>query len=139
MILYFSHPTFTFNTKTERKCLKILDKVFEPDETINPSDHGLKYDPRDDIKRADRIVGMAVSNTFSFIVWKEMDIAEENNTELYTLMVENRNDIGPMVEGIPDDIKRLSREKSKELSRQITLGNRESIFSLIVGNWNKRF
>lgn len=140
MKLYFSHPTFTYKTKTETTCLRILEKALETEEIINPSDYGIRTDPRELVDKADAVVGMAVSDKYTFLVWNEMDYGKSKNLDLYTLMVEDKNNIGPLVEGIVDDIEKLSKEESKRFSRSIMVkGSRESFFSIFIGNWGRRF
>ncbi len=138
-IVYFSHPVFSHRTKTERRCMKILKKL-NPKEVINPANLGLRHDIEEQINRSDAIVGMAVSGKFTYVVGKELELAEERGAELFTLMVENKNDIGPLVEGVPKEIVHLSQEESKEfVERMITGDLRESILSLFIGNLGRRF
>lgn len=140
MRLFFSHPTFTFNTKTEKKCLSIIKEHLEVDEVINPSDFGLKHDLRSELEEADALVAMAVSGTFTYLVWNELEIVEEDEVELYTFMVENKDNIGPLVEGIPDDIKRLDKKESKKLSNKITKDDfQDGFMSSFLGSHGSRF
>ncbi len=139
MKMYFSHPTFTFHTKTERKCIKIIEEHLEPDELINPADFGLKHDTKQKLKDSDAVVGMAVSEFFTYLVWKEMEIngKEEN---FYTFMVENKSSIGPLVEGVPDNIEKLSKKKSERFSYEITKKDyKEGFLSSLFGSHKKRF
>ncbi len=139
MRLYFSHPTFTFHTKTERKCIKIIKEHLDVEELINPADHGLRQATKEKLKESDGVVAMAVSGRFTYLVWKEMEIngKEEN---FYTFMVENKNSIGPLVEGVPEDIKRLSKKESRILSYDITKDDyKEGFLSALFGSRGGRF
>ncbi len=138
-IVYFSHPVFSHRTKTERRCMKML-KELNPKEVINPANLGLRHDIREQIHRADAVVGMAVSGKFTYVVWKELELGKERGAEVFTLMVENKNDLGPLVEGIPKDIVKLSQEDSKEFVEcMIASDLRESVLSLFIGNLGRRF
>ncbi|MFP4050366.1 MAG: hypothetical protein ACLFVB_01335 [Thermoplasmata archaeon] len=140
MKIYFSHPTFTFRTKTEKECIEIIYKYLDADEIINPADFGLKHDVRKNIRKADAIVGMAVSEKFTFLVWNEMDVADKVGEKLYTMMVESQRDIGPLVEGVPENIERLSKNESKAFSHKMMKGNYMSMFpSLSIFKGSKRF
>ncbi len=140
MKLYFSHPTVTYKTKTESNCLEIIHDALEPEEILNPSDYGLKDDLQEVIKEAEAIVGMAVSGSYTFLVWNEMEFGDSLDLTLYTLMVRNKSSIGPLVKGMPDDIEKLSKAESERFSREITTeAHRESFFSFLLGNWGRRF
>jgi len=140
MRLYFSHPTFTFKTETERKCIGIIQEHLEPDEIINPSDYGLKHDIRSELERADSIVAMAVSNCFTYIVWKELEFLEKKDPDKFTFMVKDKKNVGPLVKGVPDDIKRLSKKESKKLSYQITKGDyQDGFLTSLTGSHRSRF
>lgn len=139
MRIYFSHPTFTFRTKTERECINILKRSFDAEEIINPADFGLRKDPKEKIRESDMVVGMAVSRHFTFLVWNEMKVGKESGAEINTFMVESKNDLGPLVEGVPDGIEKLSPEESQVFREDVLEGEKESIFSLIIGNWKRRF
>ncbi len=140
MRLYFSHPTFTFKTQTERKCISIIQEYLEPDELTNPANFGLKHDLRSELKKADGIVAMAVSGVFTYLVWKEIELLDGEEVRFYTFMVENKENIGPLVKGIPEDIKRLSKEESKKLSHEITKNDyQEGFISSMVGSHGSRF
>ena len=140
MKIYFSHPTFTYRTNTEKECISIIEEYLDADEIINPADFGLKHDIRKNILEADAIVGMAVSEKFTFLVWNEMDVAKKDGEKLYTMMVESQRDIGPLVEGVPDNIKKLSKNESKAFSHEVTKGTYRSMFpSLSIFKGSKRF
>lgn len=141
MRLYFSHPTFTFKTKTEKECMRIIQEHLEPDEIINPSDYGVKHDLRSKLKECDGLVAMAVSGVFTYVVWKEIEMVEDSEGfRLYTFMVQSKNDIGPLVKGVPEDIKRLSKKKSKELSHKIAKSDyQDGLLTSIVGSHRSRF
>ncbi|MFO7991874.1 MAG: hypothetical protein R6U61_06245 [Thermoplasmata archaeon] len=139
MDIYFSHPTFTYQTRTERDCVEIIKKAFDVDEIINPADFGLRKDTRDLIKKADMVVGMAVSQRFTFLVWNEMEIGKMSGAETSTFVVESKNDLGPLVKGIPDGIKKLDYDESRIFREKILDEEKETIFSIIFGNWGRRF
>lgn len=159
MDIYFSHPTFTFHTKTEKKCLEIMREYLDVDKIINPADFGLKKDVKEKIKNADAIVAMAVSKRFTYIVWREIelnlgkeifnskkqksgeklsDIDKEG--KIYTFMVESKNDIGPLVEGIPEGIKNLDKSETKKFSYKITKKDyQDGFMSSLIGSHGSRF
>lgn len=140
MKIYFSHPTFTFKKKTEKKCIEIIKDNLDVDEIVNPSDFGLKDDMRERVKECDAMVGMAVSSNFTFLVWKEMELAEKHSQKLYTFMVENKRDIGPLVKGVPEKIKKLTKEESKRFAHEITKNDyRDSFMSALIGSRKSRF
>lgn len=140
MIIYFSHPTFTFKRRTEKKCIEIIKEHMDTDKVINPADFGLKDDMREKVKGSDAIVGMAVSNKFTFLVWNEMKLAKENNIELYTFMVKSKSDIGPLVKGVPDNIEKLSKDESKRFAHELTKNDyRDGFLSSLVGSRKSRF
>lgn len=140
MKIYFSHPTFTFRTKTEKECISIIEKYLDADEIINPADFGLKHDVRKEILEADAVVGMAVSEKFTFLVWNEMDVGKKDGEKMYTMMVESQRDIGPLVEGVPENIEKLSKNESKAFNHKMMKGTRTSLFpSLSMFKGTKRF
>ncbi len=136
--VFFSHPPFIFRTHTERQCLSIIHEL-KAHEVINPADYGLRDDIRELIKRAHVVIGACVDKNFTFLVWNEMEFGEKHGKKLYTLMVKNKHNIGPLVEGIPKDVKKLSREESELFSMEILSDHRESIYSIFIGNWGRRF
>lgn len=139
MKMYFSHPTFTYHTKTERKCIKIIKKHLELDELINPADYGLRDSTKEKLKDSDAVVAMAVSKYFTYLVWNEMKInGKEDN--FYTFMVESKKSIGPLVEGVPEEIEKLSKEKSEKFSYEITKKDyKEGFLSSLMGSHKSRF
>jgi len=143
MKVYFSHPTFTYRTKTESRCIEIIKKAFRKEygtvDVINPSNFGLRINPVTRIKKADKIVGMAVSEKLLYLVWKEMEIAEQFGVEPFIFYVENKDSLGPLVRDVPEDIEKLSKDESKIFSNEILKKQKESIFSLVLGNWGGRF
>ncbi len=139
MIIYFSHPTFTFRTKTERRCIEIIKESYDSEELINPADFGLRKDPREFIKKADTVIGMAVSNTLTFLVWNEMKLGKKSGSEINTFMVESKDDLGPLVEGVPGGVERLDRKESHMFREKVLGGQKESIVSMLFGNWGRRF
>ncbi len=140
MLIYFSHPVFTFNTKTERKCKGIITEYLEPKDIIDPSDFGMKHDRKSELEKADAIVGMAVSYCLTYAVWKEMKICKETDAKLYTFMVENKENIGPLVKGVPENVKKLSKAESKKFSHEITKRDyKDGFMTMLVGSHRSRF
>lgn len=139
MDIFFSHPTFTFRTKTESKCIKIIKDSFEVDEVINPADYGLKDDTSEELKDVDLVVGMAILNNFTFLVWKQMEFGEKNGAKLCTFYVENKNSIGPLVKGMVSEVKKLSKDESKIFANKMLKEQQESMATLFFGNWGGRF
>lgn len=143
MKVYFSHPTFTYRTKTEERCIEIIKKAFGKDykavKVINPSTFGFSINPVKKIKKADKIVGMAVSDELLYLVWKELELAEKFDVDQYIFYVESKDSLGPLVEGVPDSLTKLSKEESKVVSHRALKDQKESFISMIVGNWGGRF
>lgn len=139
MKIYFSHPTFTYHTKTSRMAKEIIKRGLEPDKIIDPADYSLRKDPTKFIAECEGVVGMSISNKLTFLVWKEMERGEDNGVELYTLLAEGRSSVGPMVEGVPDSIEKLSHKESKHFSKSVMKQSRDGLVSLLFGNWNRRF
>ncbi len=143
MKIYFSHPTFTYRTKTESRCIDIIEKAFKKEfesiEVINPAEFGLRINPVNKIKQADKIVGMAISDKLIYLVWKELELAEKFQVETYVFYVENKDDLGPLVEGVPDKIEKLSKNESRRFSNIVLKGKRDSLISSFIGNWGGRF
>ncbi len=134
--VFFSHPCFTFKTETEERCISIF-KDLKIKRVINPADYGLKHDMRMLIKEADIVIGMSVSEKLTFLVWNEMGYGKKLGLDLYTIMVESKHDIGPIVIGIPDNIEKMSLEDTKVFTSEILETHRPSIGSLLVGKWSK--
>ncbi len=142
MHIFFSHPTFTFKTETERKCLSIIDEYLEPDKIINPAEFGIKHDVIGKLKKSDAIVAMAVSGCFTYVVWNEIKLGLKTDKEvkIYTFMVENKEDIGPLVKGIPDWVKKLSKKESKKVSYEILKSDyQDGFLSSLAGSYGRRF
>lgn len=143
MKVYFSHPTFTYRTKTESRCIEIIKKAFKDDydiiKVINPSKFGFKINPVNEIKKADKIVGMAISQKLLYLVWKEIDIGDKFGLDSYVFYVESKDSLGPLVEGVPDDIEKLSKDQSKIFSNKMLRKQKESFVTMMIGNWGGRF
>jgi len=140
MKIYFSHPTFTFKTKTEKECIDIIEEYLEPEDIIDPSDFGLKHDRKSELEKADAVVGMAVSYRLTYAVWKEMKMAKQEDAKLYTFMVENKENIGPLVKGVPENVKTLSKKESKKFSYEITKEDyQEGFMTSLIGSRGSRF
>lgn len=139
MRVYFSHPTMTFRTRTETTCLEIIDEVLDPDEIINPIDFGLKDDLRSVVRDCDVVVGMAIEDKYTFLVWNEMEEGSRYGADIYTIRVKDKEHIGELEEGFPEGVQQLSREKSDEFTGELMKENRSSVLSLIFGKWSGRF
>lgn len=139
MDIFFSHPTFTFQTKTESRCIKIIKDSFEVEEVINPANYGLKDDTSKELEKIDLVVGMAVSNRFTYLVWKQMEFGKKNGAKLCTFYVENKNNVGPLVKGMVTEVKKLSKDESKIFSNRMLKEMNESMGSLFFGNWGGKF
>ncbi len=136
--VFFSHPTFTFKTDTEKGCISIFKRL-KVKEVINPADYGLRDDIRELIREADVVVGMSISEKLTFLVWNEMEFAEKNGLDLFTIMVEDKHDIGPLVIGIPENVEKMSLEDSKAFTDEILKEHRDSVYSLLLGQRDRRF
>lgn len=139
MKVFFSHPTLTFRTRTEKSCTKIIDDGLEPEKIINPANYGLKDDIRSLVRSSDAVVGMAIGNKYTFLVWNEMVEGEEHGADVYTIRVKNKEKIGELEKGFPEDTRRLSKEESDEFTGEILKENRGSLLGLLFGNWRSRF
>jgi len=54
MKIYFSHPTFTYHTKTEKRCIRLIETKFEKlTKIINPASFGALKDSKSQIKELD--------------------------------------------------------------------------------------
>lgn len=138
-VVYFSHPTFTFRTETEKECISRFHQL-NVKKIINPANFGLRDDMKKKICEAEAIIGMCVSKKLTYLVWNEIEYGRANGSEIYTIMVESKNDIGPMVEGIPKDVCKLSLDESKRFSEDILKKEyRMNIYSMMIGNWGRRF
>jgi len=138
--IFFSHPTVTFRTDTEEACFEKLRNKFEGiDKIINPADYGLKHDTKKLIKRSDVIVGMAISERYTFLVWNEMLKGKEHDAELYTIRVYDKDNIEEIEKGMPEDIIRLNKKESEKFTNELMKENRESFLSLLIGKHNTRF
>ncbi|MBS3786648.1 hypothetical protein KGY79_00465 [Candidatus Bipolaricaulota bacterium] len=139
MKVYFSHPTITFRTRTETICLEIIDEVLEPDEIVNPPEFGLKDDLKSIVQECDVVVGMAIENKYTFLVWNEMKEGRDHGADLYTIRVKNKENIGELEKGLPEGVRQLSREKSDDFTGELMKENRSSILSILFGKWGGRF
>lgn len=143
MKVYFSHPTFTYRTKTESRCIEIIKEAFREDfetiEVINPSKFGFRINPVNEIKEADKIVGMAISEKLLYLVWKEIELGNKFGLDRYVFYVESKDSLGPLVEDVPEDIEKLSKDQSKIFSNKMLRKQKESLVSMIIGNWGGRF
>ncbi len=140
MKIFFSHPTFTFQTDTEEICLDMIREYFKDIEKVfNPLQYGLKHDMRKFIHQSDAVVGMAVSGNFTFLVHNEMEEGRKEGAELYTIRVRSKEEIGKIEKGVPDEIRKLSRDESERFSNDMMKENRESIWSLMIGKHSSRF
>lgn len=139
MKLYFSHPTLTFRTKTEEISLEVIKDSLEPDEIVNPADYGLKDDLRSMVREADAVVGMAIEDKFTFLVWNEMDEGQEHGADLYTIKAKNKENVGILEEGFPEGTSKLNREESESFTSELLKENRSRWLGLLFGNWGSKF
>ncbi|MFP4135555.1 MAG: hypothetical protein ACLFN7_03235 [Candidatus Acetothermia bacterium] len=139
MRVYFSHPTLTYRTRTEEKCMGIIEEVLGPEEIINPANYGIKDDLRQIVRATGGVVGMAIGNKYTFLVWNEMEEGEKHGAKLYTIRVQDKEKIGGLEKGMPRDTVRLNREDSHEFTRKLLKENRSSLLGLLFGNWGSRF
>ncbi|MBS3788210.1 hypothetical protein KGY63_00695 [Candidatus Bipolaricaulota bacterium] len=139
MRVYFSHPTFTFRTRTETTCVEIIDEVLDPDEIVNPTEYGLKDDLKSIVHGCDVVVGMAIENKYTFLVWNEMEEGKEHGADIYTIRVKNKENIGELEKGFQEGTKRLSQEETDKFTGELLKQNRSSFLTLLFGNWGRRF
>jgi len=139
MKVYFSHPTLTFRTRTESIILDVIEGSLEPDEIINPANYGLKDDLRSMIQAVDVVVGMAIENKFTFLVWNEMEEGQDHGADLYTIRVKNKENVGVLEEGFPEGTSKLDREESDNFTGELLKENRSSWLGLLFGDWGSRF
>ncbi len=143
MKVYFSHPTFTYRTKTENRCIEIIKEAFSEDyrsvKVINPSEFGLRINPVKKIKKADKIVGMAISEKLMYLVWNEIEVAQKFDVDPYIFYVENKDSLGPLVEDVQEDLEKLSKDESRIFSNKMLKSQNESLISMVIGNWGGRF
>ncbi len=85
------------------------------------------------------VVGMAIENNHTFLVWNEMKEGREHGADIYTIRVKNKENIGELEKGIPEGVGQLSRGKSDKFTGELMKENRGSLLSLLFGNWGSRF
>ncbi|MFB6291734.1 MAG: hypothetical protein ABEJ25_08435 [Candidatus Bipolaricaulia bacterium] len=119
--------------------MELIKRALDPDEIINPSDYGLKDDLKPIIRESDVVLGLAVANKYTFLVWNEMKEGKSHGAQLYTIRAKNKEEIGRIEEGMPEGIARLSREESDKFTSDLIEENRESFLSALFGNWGSRF
>lgn len=95
----------------------MIREKLRPDEIINPSDYGLKSDLKSVIRSSDVVVGMAIENRYTFLVWNELNEAEKHGAEIYTIRVRNKEEIGEIESGRPGFIKELGRKESEVFAK----------------------
>lgn len=119
--------------------MEIIDDGLDPEEIVNPADFGLKDDLRSMVRKADAVVGMAVENKFTFLVWNEMVEGEDNGADVYTIRVKNKENVGVLEEGFPEGTRRLDRDESDAFTSKLLKENRSSWLGILFGNWGSRF
>ncbi|KXA90879.1 hypothetical protein AKJ64_05150 [candidate division MSBL1 archaeon SCGC-AAA259E17] len=140
MQVYFSHPTFTYQTDTEEFCVDMIRENFNNvKEVVNPLEYGLKKNVRKIIRESDVVVGMAISGKYTFLVHNEMEDGRKGGADLYTIRVQNKEKIGKIEKGMPEEIRKLSRKESNRYTKELMKENRESFWSLLLGKHNTRF
>lgn len=139
MKVYFSHPTLTFRTRTEEISIEIIEDSLNPDEIVNPADFGLKDDLRSMVGEADAVVGMAIEDKFTFLVWNEMVEGEDQGADIYTIRVKNKENVGVLEDGFPEGTQKLDRDESESFTGELLKKNRSSWLGLLFGNWGSRF
>ncbi len=133
MRIYFSHPSITHHKTTEKKCIKLIKKKFgENIEVINPADFSLSESSKENVKKADVVVGLALKSKLAFLVWNELEFGEKNNLKIYTLNAANKNQISNFYKGIPEDFEKLDRKASKSFIRGLQKDSM-SISSFLFG------
>lgn len=138
MRVFFSHPTVTFRTDTEDTCISMISEAFDPDKIFNPSNYGLKDDLRSIIHEADVVVGMAILNKYTFLVWNEMKEGKAHGADLYTIRVKNKERIGGIEEGMLEEISELPKDESNQFTQELMKESRESLMTLLFGNWGSK-
>ena len=137
MKIYFSHPSFTYHTKTEKRCIRFIRSKFENlEKIINPASFGALKDSKSQIQDSDIIVGMAIENKYTFLVWKEIEFAQKNELKVFSINANNKNQISDITEGMKEDYEKLSREESHKFSKKQELDNR-SFKSILLGSKSK--
>lgn len=119
--------------------MEIIDDGLDPEEIVNPADFGLKDDLRSMVRKADAVVGMAVENKFTFLVWNEMVEGENHGADVYTIRVKNKENVGVLEEGFPEGTRRLDRDESDTFTGKLLKENRSSWLGILFGNWGSRF
>ena len=137
MKIYFSHPTFTYHTKTEKRCIRLIQTKFENlTKIINPASFGALKDSKSQIKESDIIIGLAINNKYTFLVWKEIEYSQKNNSKIYSINATNKNQIGDIKKGLLDEHEKLDRDKSEKFKKNIQ-ANDNTIKSILLGTKNK--
>lgn len=138
--IYFSHPTVTYGSDTEKKCIEIIKNHFEQQiDLINPADYGLKHDLRSKVKGADVLVGLSISGKFTFLVWNELKEGKTHGADVYIIDFKDKENISKIIGGIPQNFEKLSKEESKAFTEEIMKKNRDSIWSILLGKHSSPF
>ncbi|PTD94730.1 hypothetical protein C9439_01060 [archaeon SCG-AAA382B04] len=118
MTVYFSHPTFTYHTETERKCISKIRKKFS-EEIVNPSEKGFRSKSKEMIDKSDKIVGVAIEDKVTFLVNQEVKYAKNSGNKAYIINVEEKNLISDIRDFSRDDFEILTLEKTKEFKANL--------------------
>ncbi|MFQ6087328.1 MAG: hypothetical protein ACE5K0_00295 [Candidatus Methanofastidiosia archaeon] len=133
--LYFSHPTLTFHTKTERECLEFLRSKFRDSKIINPADYGFKGKGFfENLISSSRIVcGLVIFEKYTYGVLKEMEYGVNLGKEVYTIASESKEEFFRtklrLKEGMPSEYERLSWEQTKKLYSELQKKSYRGFFS----------
>ncbi|MFW5912572.1 MAG: hypothetical protein ACOCSA_00175 [Candidatus Hadarchaeota archaeon] len=140
MRVYFSHPTFTYRTDTEEFCVDMIKERWgNVEKVVNPLEYGLKHDVMSLISSSEKVVGMSVLDKYTFLVWNELERAREEGAEVYTIRVQNKEKIGGIEKGMPEDIVKLSKEESEKFTNELLKENRDGLISTIFGHHGGMF
>lgn len=133
--IYMSEPTILYNTKSEKACVEIIEENFSSSNIIVPSKYGLK--PTEHlIEKAEIFVAVAILGKFTSLVVRELEIAQTLNKKIYTLEIARKGDKGlayALVEGIPEEIEKLTPEQTNELYETFRREDFSGFMKLFLG------
>jgi len=142
LIAYFSHPSLSYHTNTEKMAIRIMKKELSVDKVINPYDFkGRKKEKLNQmLKESDMVIGMSVYEKYPYIVWNDMEYGISLDKEVHTINFPSDR-TGPMVldEGMKDEYERLSLEDTDKLYSDIMKEDSKGLLSrLFLGKLGKR-
>ncbi|MEA1993657.1 MAG: hypothetical protein U9N35_04600 [Euryarchaeota archaeon] len=137
--VYFIHPSITYHSRTEKRCLQLIKSELGEDlEIINPSNLNKKQIQgwKEDLTEMDAVVGMALEEKYTVSVWTVLEHAEKLKKPVYTIRVNET--ITKWHEGVLEDVEKLPLEETRRFTREIIYEDGKGMFKgMIFGNRSK--